>query len=263
MKVELSSIRTALLSLSERSVVQWALPEARRAVTFPVGRPATNSFALPASILQDQIADSEERWRAMQHYVTGNTCRALLLNPDLKKSPARPAASAMSAPRTPCRPQPHPRADWTRGSGPRAPKAGAGCPQTARARTARGAAGRGSHRMGPGPLLSHVDRHGLNAHGPDYLRAMATETSKQALAEVHLHAGKAKSVQRGHPGSSRAPLRASSSRRSPPPREIGWRRGPRGHVHRMGPLGNGIHRRPHRVAAKRTPPSRRACGLPN
>ena len=53
--------------------------------------------------------------------------------------------------------------------------------------------------MGPRPLLSHVDRQGLNAHRPDYLRAMATETSMQALAEVQLHAGKAKSVQRGHP----------------------------------------------------------------
>ena len=64
-----------------------ALPEARRAVTFPVGRPATNSFALPASILQDQIADSEERWRAMQHYVTGNTCRALLLESGFEEEP--------------------------------------------------------------------------------------------------------------------------------------------------------------------------------
>lgn len=79
MKEEASNIRSALLSLSERGLVQWALPEARRAVTFPVGRPAVESFALPASVLQDRIVESEERWRAMQHYVTGETCRALLL----------------------------------------------------------------------------------------------------------------------------------------------------------------------------------------
>jgi len=87
MKEEVSSICSALLSLSERGLVQWALPEARRAVTFPVGRPAADSFALPASILQDRIAESEERWRAMQHYVTGDTCRALLLESGFEREP--------------------------------------------------------------------------------------------------------------------------------------------------------------------------------
>lgn len=53
--------------------------------------------------------------------------------------------------------------------------------------------------MGARPLLPHLDRPGLNAGRPDYLRAMATETSTPALADVQLHAGKAKSVQRGHP----------------------------------------------------------------
>jgi ATP-dependent DNA helicase RecQ len=87
MKEEVTSIRSALLSLSERGLVQWALPESRRAVTFPVGRPATEALVLPASILQDRIAESEERWRAMQHYVTGATCRAVLLESRFDEEP--------------------------------------------------------------------------------------------------------------------------------------------------------------------------------
>ena len=89
MNEEASSIRSVLLSLAKRNLVHWAMPESRRAVTFPVGRPATDSFALPRSILQDRIVESEDRWRSMRQFVTDETCRALLLESGFESEPGK------------------------------------------------------------------------------------------------------------------------------------------------------------------------------
>ena len=90
LQAEDSAIRHALLLLTNRGFVQWATPESRCSVTFPVGRPATESYVLPASILQDRIAESRERWSAMHRYITGNGCRSLLLETGFETEPGPP-----------------------------------------------------------------------------------------------------------------------------------------------------------------------------
>ncbi len=65
-------------------------PGMRKAVTFPVGRPAVSSFTLPPEILSDRVAESQERWNAMKQYVEGSSCRALLLESGFDAEPDVP-----------------------------------------------------------------------------------------------------------------------------------------------------------------------------
>ena len=225
-----SSIRTALLSLSERSVVQWALPEGRRAVTFPVGRPATNSLTCLHRSCRTVIADSEERWRAMQHYVTGDTCRALLLESGFEGRarrglrhlrcllPGRPPDLNILAligrgvparePKGWCRlPTNRTCANCSRSCGPREPSDGTGS-------------------------FIHVDRHGST---PRYLPSRPWQPRPPNRPRRSPFARRQRQErQRGHPWVFSGAIARLIVEEEPPPGDVVDREGD---VHRMGPLG--------------------------
>ncbi len=79
-----------LKRLSELSIVSVAHPTERAAVQFTSARPAVQSARLPASILEDRMRDSEERWEFMQGYLQTEGCRAQFLESLFDAETARP-----------------------------------------------------------------------------------------------------------------------------------------------------------------------------
>ena len=74
-----SALKNALLRLQNMAFIRISTPDDRCALTFPVGRPAAESYVLPSNVLSDRIAESRSRWNSMRDYISGTSCRALLL----------------------------------------------------------------------------------------------------------------------------------------------------------------------------------------
>ena len=74
-----SALKGALLRLQNMAFIRISKPGERCALTFPVGRPAAESYVLPSDVLSDRVSESQIRWNAMQNYITGTSCRAVLL----------------------------------------------------------------------------------------------------------------------------------------------------------------------------------------
>ena len=77
--LSVSRLTAHLNRLEELDLLHWSSPASRVRLSFPNARPDVRTFQLPSAILADRVKESNDRWAAMQAYVTGDSCRALLL----------------------------------------------------------------------------------------------------------------------------------------------------------------------------------------
>ena len=83
-----SVLKNTLMQLQNMAFIRISTPDERCAVTFPLGRPAAESYVLPSDVLSDRIAESQSRWNSMRDYITGTSCRALLLESNFEAVPS-------------------------------------------------------------------------------------------------------------------------------------------------------------------------------
>lgn len=59
-------------------------------LSFPEARPSAANFTLPTGLLSDRIKESQERWQAMEQYLSTTTCRAVQLEAWFEDGTAEP-----------------------------------------------------------------------------------------------------------------------------------------------------------------------------
>ena len=73
--LSVSRLTAHLNRLEELDLLHWSSPASRVRLSFPNARPDVRTFQLPSAILADRVTESNDRWAAMQAYVTGDSCR--------------------------------------------------------------------------------------------------------------------------------------------------------------------------------------------